>query len=87
MDTHGLHLDPIRTELVLELEEGSGNRPGYCDYYIGSVGPDTVFWFDEFKVANLEIWKAVPGATPTDANIGMASAERDDEADTELIIT
>ncbi|KAL4255580.1 hypothetical protein AB1N83_011443 [Pleurotus pulmonarius] len=69
VDTHGLHLDPIRTELVLELEEGSGNRHGYCDYYIGSVGPDTVFWFDEFKAANLEIWKAVPGATPTDAHI------------------
>ncbi|KAL4258132.1 hypothetical protein AB1N83_010699 [Pleurotus pulmonarius] len=67
VDTHHTGLDPEWTELALDLREGSGDLKNYCGYYIKTKG--TVYWFDEFKAANLEVWKAVPGVTPTDAHI------------------
>lgn len=70
IDTCSLHdqLDPRRTDLVLDLDERAGNLKDYCGYYIRAAG--TVYWFDEFKAEDLEIWKAVPGVTLTDAHIG-----------------
>ncbi|KAF4605831.1 hypothetical protein EYR40_004621 [Pleurotus pulmonarius] len=67
--------DPISTDLALDLGEGPGDLKNYCGYYIRTGG--TVYWFDEFKAANLEIWKAVPGVTPTDAHIGMPHNSQD----------
>lgn len=75
VDIHGIHLNPEWTELVLDLREGSGNLTDYCGYYLGTR--NTVYWFDWFKVVNLEIWKAVPGVTPTDAHIGTPHNSQD----------
>ncbi len=70
VDTRSLHdqLDPERTDLVLDLDERSGNLKDYCGYYIRAAG--TIYWFDEFKAEDLEIWKAVPGVTLMDTHIG-----------------
>ncbi len=85
VDTHGIHLDPISTDLALDLGEGPGDLKNYCGYYIRTGG--TVYWFDEFKAANLEIWKAVPGVTPTNAHIGMPHNSQDGKLKLMIITT
>ncbi|KAF4584613.1 hypothetical protein EYR40_004611 [Pleurotus pulmonarius] len=72
LETYSLHLRE-GSELVLDLEEGSGNLKDYCGYYVKVKG--TVYWFDEFKAMDLEIWKTVLGVTPTHAHIGAKAGE------------